>query len=42
MQTNFTPEQLQNPRVAEADAILRTLRALRTVHGDVPDLRLAG
>ena len=23
MQTNFTPEQLQNPRVAEADAILR-------------------
>src|SRR3990170_1877643 len=24
MQTNFTPEQLQNPRVAEADAILRT------------------
>ena len=23
MQTNFTPEQLRNPRVAEADAILR-------------------
>src|SRR4029079_5467192 len=24
MQTNFTPEQLRNPRVAEADSILRT------------------
>ena len=23
MQTNFTPEQLQNPRLAEAEAILR-------------------
>ena len=41
MQTNFTPKQLKNPRIAEVDKILRTLRALRLLHRHLPDLRAA-
>ena len=31
-------EQLQDPTIARADAMLRALRPLRPVHRDLPDL----
>ena len=41
MQTLFTAEQLQAPSMRASEKILRTLRALRLLHRDLPDLRAA-
>ena len=42
MQTNFTLAQLADPETARSDAHPAQVRALRLLHGDLPDLRAAG
>ncbi len=41
MQTNFTLAQLADPGVNASEKMLARLRALRLLHGDLPDLRPA-
>ena len=41
MQTNFSPELLADPHMRASEKIVRTLRALRLLHGDLPDLSAA-
>ena len=38
MHTNFSHEQLQDPTIARADAMLQALRPLRLLHRHLPDL----
>ena len=42
MQTNFTPQQLENPRLAEADRILRRCVHCGFLHGGLLDVRDPG